>query len=245
MAAGALSLAYSVLFNMQVAAFAGLGLTFWGAIFALAKNGKYVESSLLDSSARSTYSTIDRVVNDLKYKGQGFYIPAYPRDVIIPEYLKNLKEPVVYISESFDGTPSVDELAAGKFLSAKSNGIFLTAPGAGIMAQIEKQLRIDLSKISVEELSEVLPKSLTETFNLARTAEMHVLPDGVRFKAMGVVYESLYKPDYKSKGMSIMGCPVVSAVASALAKASGKTVTIKEQAVLPSSCGVQAVFAFM
>ena len=36
----------------QIAAFIGLGLTFWGAIFAVARNGKYIESSLLDGARK-------------------------------------------------------------------------------------------------------------------------------------------------------------------------------------------------
>jgi hypothetical protein len=92
-----------LLFGLQIAAFIGLGLTFWGAIFALARSGKYVESSLLDATAKFAYSTIDRMINDLKFNGQGYYIPAFPKDVYLPEYLKNLKEPVVFISENFDG----------------------------------------------------------------------------------------------------------------------------------------------
>jgi hypothetical protein len=107
---GAVLLFFSILLGIQVAAFVGLGLTFWGAVLALTRTGKYVESSLLDGTARSNYSTIDRVMNDLKYTGQGYYIPAYPKDVFLPEYLKNLKEPVVFISETFDGKPSIDEL---------------------------------------------------------------------------------------------------------------------------------------
>ena len=117
---------------MQIAAFIGLGLTFWGAIFALTRSGKYVESSLLDGTAKSAYSTIDRMINDLKYNGQGYYIPAYPQDVALPEYLKNLKEPVVYISESFDGKPSIDELAQGKFLSAKTQASLLLRLALGL-----------------------------------------------------------------------------------------------------------------
>ena len=245
LAVGALLLVYSMFFYMQIAAFIGLGLTFWGAIFALTRTGKYVESSLLDGFAKSSYATLDRMINDLKFTARGYYIPAYPTDVFLPEYLKNLKEPVVFISESFDGKPSVDELAAGKFLSAKTNGVFVPSPGSGIMTQIEKQLQMDLSKVNLQELSEMVPKCLTEVFNLARTAEITMLPTGASFKATGILYSSLYKPENKFKSVLLLGCPVVSAVASALAKSSGKTVVIKEQTLSPGNCGVSAVLGFV
>jgi hypothetical protein len=157
LATGVLLLTYAMLFEMQIAAFIGLGLTLWGAVFALARNGKFVESGLLDGTANSSYSTNDRIVNDLQYKGQGYYLPAYPRDVTLPDYLNNLREPVVYISENFDGMPPVEELAQGKFLSSKSHGLFIASPGAGLVAQIERQLRMDLSKVTLQELVEILP----------------------------------------------------------------------------------------
>lgn len=247
--AGALLLVYAVLFeaqfDTQIAAFIGLGLTFWGAIFAVARNGKYIDSSLLDGGAKSTYSTIERMINDLKYTGQGYYIPAYPQDVFLPDYLKNLKEPVVFISEEFDGKPSVDELAAGKFLSSKTRGIFVTSPGSGIMAQIERQLQLDFSKMNLGELIEILPRCFTEVFNLAKNAEIVLTPEGANFKANGILYESLYNPENRMKSVSLLGCPVVSAVACALAKTSGKTVIIKEQAFSSSGAGVQVAFKFV
>jgi hypothetical protein len=242
--AGVLLLAFSVFMDLQVAAFIGLGLTFWGAVLALTRNGRYVESSLLDYTARTNYSTIDRMLNDLKYSGNGYYIPAYPQDVALPEYLKNLKEPVVYISERFDGKPSIDELVSGKFISAQTRGVFITPPGAGIMAQVERQLKLDLSKISLAELAELLPKTLTETFNLAKNAAMTLSPNGATFKATGILYESFYNPDSKPKSVALLGCPVVSAVASALAKTSGKTIVIKEQVTTPGN-SVNATLNFV
>ena len=244
LAAGVVLLVFSMLLEMQIAAFIGLGLTFWGAVLALTRSGKYVETSLLDSSARSTYTTVDRMINDLKYNGQGYYIPAYPKDVFLPDYLKNLKEPVVFISESFNGKPSIDELASGKFISAQTRGFFITSPGSGIMAQVEKQMRLDLSKINLSDLCEILPRCLTENLNLARNADMALLPTGANFKATGIIYESLYNPESKPKSVDMLGCPLVSAVACALAKASGKTVIIKEQVQLPGN-SVNAVLSFV
>ena len=244
LAAGVVLLVFSMLLEMQIAAFIGLGLTFWGAVLALTRSGKYVETSLLDSSARSTYTTVDRMINDLKYNGQGFYIPAYPKDVFLPDYLKNLREPVVFVSESFNGKPSIDELASGKFISAQTRGFFITSPGSGIMAQVEKQMRLDLSKINLSDLCEILPRCLTENLNLARNADMALLPTGANFKATGIIYESLYNPESKPKSVDMLGCPLVSAVASALAKASGKTVVIKEQVQLPGN-SVNAVLSFV
>ncbi len=238
---GVLLLFISVVYNLQIMAFIGLGFTFWGAIFAMARKGNYVESSLLDGTAKSAYSTLDRMLNELKY-AKGYYIPAYPEDAYLPDYLKNLKEPVVFISDESSGLPAVDELLAGKFLSAKSHGIFITAPGASIMAQMEKKVQLDFSKITLQELCGVLPRCSTEIFNLAKSLEMTILDNGVRLKASGILYQSLYRTDKSYMSVAVLGCPVVSAVACALAKTSGKTVVVQSQTLSPNYLGVEVLF---
>ena len=240
-------LASSVLFNLQVLAFIGLGLVFWGAIFSVTRAGRFVDGSLLDSSAEATYSTIDRMINDLRFNGRGYYIPAYPQSVLIPDYLKNLKNSVVFISdESFVGLPAVEELAAGKFLSERSRGVFIISPGSGLLSQIERRLNVDFATVQVNELCNLMPRCMTEFFNLAKDMEMKVLDDStVKLNVTGVLYESLYKPDNILKSVGLLGCPVVSAVACALAKSSGKTVVIREQFILPNGSGVEALFNFV
>lgn len=244
LATGILLILYSIFMELQVPAFVGLGLTFWGAVLALARSGKFVESTLLDSSTRASYATLDRVMNDLKYSGHGYFIPAYPKDVFLPEYLKNLKDPVVYVSESFDGKPPIDELASGKFISSQSRGFFIASPGSGVVVEIERQLGMDISKISLSELCEIMPKCLTENLNVAKNAELKLMPNGASFKAVGILYESIYNPESRPKSADMIGCPVVSAVASALAKSSGKAVTIKEQLASPGN-SVNVTFNFM
>jgi hypothetical protein len=93
------------------------------------------------------------------------------------------------------------------------------------------------------ELCEILPKCLTESLNLARNAEMNLTPTGANFKATGIIYDSLYA-EARPKSVGVLGCPLVSAVASALAKASGKTVVIREQVIAPSN-SVSVVLNFV
>jgi hypothetical protein len=242
--AGVFFIIISFLFEMQIAAFIGLGFTFWGAIFTITRKGKYVEGSLLDSSAKTAYSTIDRMINDFKYITSAYFIPSYSQDIHLPDYLNNLKEPIVYLSDGFSGTPSVEEIIAGKFVSEKKRGIFITSPGSGLMAQMERQMQVDFSKVNLQELCTLIPRCLNEYYNLTKTLEMEVLDKGVTLKATGVLYESFYssKP---LRSVNLLGCPIVNAVACALAKNYGKTVTIQKQVISPDNFGVEVIFNFM
>jgi len=58
------------------------------------------------------------------------------------------------------------------------------------------------------------------------------------------LYESLYKTEHPYRSVSVLGCPVVSAVACALAKTTGKTVFIREQKAMGRS-GVNVMFGFI
>jgi hypothetical protein len=93
---------------------------------------------------------------------------------------------VVFISEQFDGKPDVEELTSGKFISEKAHGIFITAPGAGLMTQMERQLQIDLSKTNLEEMCYILPRCIAGGLNLAKAVDLRLVDNGVNFKAAGI-----------------------------------------------------------
>ncbi|MCL1977118.1 MAG: hypothetical protein FWG55_03285 [Candidatus Bathyarchaeota archaeon] len=244
---GVLLLAFSVLYNWQITSFIGLGLILWGTVFSLAQPGKYVEGSILDSTANTVYSTLDRLINDLKFNGNGYYIPSYPQNAYLPEYYKNLKDSIVFIAdENFNGLPAIEEVVSGKFISNRDRGVFITSPGSGILHQIENQLNIDSSTVPLTELCNILPRYMTEFFSLAKNMDLQIIDDSTaRLSMSGILYESLYNPENMPKSVSLLGCPVISAVASALAKSSGKTVIIKEQQFWPNMSGVDVVFNFV
>ncbi|MEM3697195.1 MAG: hypothetical protein QXQ94_06820 [Candidatus Bathyarchaeia archaeon] len=228
---GVLALTLAVVYNSNILAFIGLGLTFWGALFFFIRPLGYVPSSLLDSTAISTYTTIDRIIRDLKFKGKSYYIPPYPKEVYLPDYLKGLKDPVVFISADTGGTPSIEELAKGKFFLKNPNGICIAPPGLGLLAQFEKELRRDLAKFQLAELCETLPSIIVESLQLAKEVEMKIEDGQVYLKMLDSVHKDLYRLEENLKSVHMLGCPVASAIACALAKTSGKMVTLQKDDV--------------
>lgn len=240
---GILSLIFSITAESQILAFLGLGLTFWGALFILITPKRYVEGSLLDSAAISSYLTIDRIIRDLNFKGKGYYTPPYPRDTYLPEHLKGLKDMVVFVSAKNEGgMPSILELAEGKFLLQNHKGVLVTPPGLGLLAQIEKKGNVDFTKISLEELCEVIPRFILENFGLAKEMEMAIGENQVNLNLSDSIYKSLYSGENSPKSIVMLGCPIVSAVACALAITSGKPVTIQEQNVTPDGSTIEILY---
>jgi hypothetical protein len=241
---GILSLAFSVITGSQVLAFIGLGLTFWGALFFLVRPIAYVRGSILGITSVTLYSTIDRMIKDLNYKGNGLYVPPYPRDVYLPEHLKGLKESIVFISaDANSGPPSVEEIASSKFMTKKPRGICITAPGSGLVDQFEKMLRTDLTKMNLEDLCAGLPQIILENFQLAKEIEMKTENGRVILKTIDSVFKNLYMEECP-RSVRLLGCPLVSAVASALGKATGKATFIESVNTSPDIQTIEVSFSF-
>jgi hypothetical protein len=239
---GALTLVFSVTANSQVLAFIGLGLTFWGALFLFIRPTRYVQSAILNSTASSTYTNIDRIIKDMKLEGKTCYVPPYPKDVYLPEHLKGLKDMVMFISmDPTADAPSIEELAKRKFLLENPKGICITPPGAGLFAQFETELKRDLTKLQINELCESLTQLITENLQMAKEAEFTIEEKHVQLRLIDSTYKNLYNHE-TIKCVNLIGCPLVSAVACAIAKTTGKTVNIKKIITTPDGETVVATY---
>jgi hypothetical protein len=243
---GILSLIFSIYAASQVLALIGLGLTFWGVLFLFLKPVDFVEGSLLYNTEVSAYLSIERIINELDNKGKGYYIPPYPKDVYLPEYLRGLKDSVVFISVEKDSTtPSIEEMAKGKFTSKNPKGVLLTPPGLGILTQIEEKLKVDFTKITLNELGEVLPTLILQDLNLAKEMAMELDGDKAHLKIVDSLYKNLYSVRRNLKSVSLLGCPIASAVACALAESSGRTVTIQKHQISPDGLAVDVWYSII
>jgi hypothetical protein len=241
---GILSLGFSIQTGSQVLAFIGLGLTFWGALFFLVRPIAYVRGSILGLTAVTLYSTIDRIVKDLGYKDSGLYVPPYPRDAYLPEHLKGLKETIVFIPADADsGPPSVEEIASSKFMTKKPKGICLTAPGSGLVDQFEKMMRTDMTKMSLEDLCGSLPQVILENFQLAKEIEMKTEDHRVTLTTSDSVFKNLYF-EQGPRSVRFLGCPLASAVASALGKNTGKATFIESVNTSPDAQTIEVTYGF-
>jgi len=231
---GGATLAGSVVTSSTTLAFIGLGLTFWGALFLFARPVRFVKSTLLDSTALSTYTTVDRMVSHLGYKAKSIYIPPYPTEAYLPEYMKGLKEMIVFIpAEDSTTMPTLEEMAKKQFLLKRPKGVCITPPGFGLSSIIEKELKTAFINIDLERLTNSLPKAVTDNLGLAKGFEINIENDIIHAKIIGSVYNSLYSREQELKSIHFLGCPLASAIACALAKTTGKLVTIAKEKVSP------------
>ena len=236
LAIGALTLVGSVVNTSTVLAFIGLGLTFWGALFLFARPIKFVRGSLLDSTAISSYTTIDRIVQDLNYKGKPIYIPPYPKGAYLPEYLKGLKEMIVFIpAEDVVAMPTIEEMAKKQFLLKNPKGICIAPPGYGLVSLFERELKTEFTQINLDELYDALPTIIVNNLELAKEFEINSEKDLIHIKIIDSVYQDSYSREQGFKSIHSVGCPLTSAIACALAKTTGKLVAIVKDMISPDS----------
>lgn len=243
---GITALILSISYEAQALALAGLGLTFFGALFSFVSPQRYVEGDLLHDVSISIYSTIDRIIKDFRYKGKGYYIPPVPETANLPAHLKGLRDIIVFISANHNITlPSIEEMSKGKFLTEKSKGILVTPPGSGLLTHIEKQLRVDFTNIQLDELCEVLPRLIIENLNLGKSMDLKRLENGIYMEIIDSLYTNLYSQESNLKSVNLIGDPIVSAVACAIAKASSKTITIDKQTLSPNGLTLEIWYHIM
>jgi hypothetical protein len=248
---GLLSLFWSIYLYNIVLALLGLGLTFFGVLFFLLGPLRAVEDGLLFDTATSEYSTINRIINDLKCTGEAFYMPPTPKNIQVPDTQKSFKEVTVFISpkrsppnmrslkERLFDLPSTTERSEGKFLLKDRKGLLLTPPGLGILKDIEKKLKTDFTDMDIMQFCQVISDVLLEKFNLAKEIEIMEENDIVKFKIRNSAYENLYTRDDNMTTIHLLGCPLVSAIAVGLAEASKKNVSIINENVSDDSSEIE------
>jgi hypothetical protein len=242
---GIFLLVFSVFISSQIIAFIGLGLTFWGALFNLIKTTRYIEVSLLETTTVPEYMNIDRIIADSPLRGDAFCLPSFLKEGYFAENLKGLKETVTFIpAEKNAGMVSIEELVKGKFQIENPKGVLMTSPGIGILDRIEQELNTDFEKISLEEFAEVLPQFL-QKINLTKDAEIAINGNEASLKIADSVYKNLYSKKYDLKSISTIGCPIVNAVACAIAKITGKPVSVQEIHTSQNGQSTTAIFKIL
>jgi len=239
---GLISLAFSVAYTFYILAFIGLGLTFWGALLLYITTEKYVKQALLDSSIVSALSNLNQILTELRYKGGALYLP--------PKYFKDSETVKVYLPK-FNST----ELPRPEDIQQQEEEVFLNNPEAALLIPpglalsklFEKRLGTSFTKVDLEYLQKNLPKLFIEDLEIVEDLDIEIENDEVaekltessaipqkrksviRVKISNSVYNDLFKGVERLPHVRRMiGCPISSAIACAIAKASANPVIIEK-----------------
>lgn len=218
------SIIYSqVLDTSQILAFIGLGLVFWGIILTYIHTEEYIKENLLDATTMSSLETINQIIQQMEYVGKAIHLP--------PKYFKEPETIKAYIPKQNElklPTPEQIQKQENKLFIENPQCLLLSPPGADLTKLFEKTLETSFTRIDLQYLKQNMPKLFIEELEISQNFEIETENNKVYVKIENSAYKNLTKkamalPDlFKS-----LGCPLSSAIACALAKATGKPIIIE------------------
>jgi hypothetical protein len=228
LSAGAVALSISIIYTSSILALIGLGLFFWGAVLTYIKTEEYIKKTLLDATALPSLETLNQILQELNYKGKAVYLP--------PKYFEDPESSKIYIAKQENSdlpTPEQIQKYENRLLARNTqsvSGIILTPPGIELTKLFEKTLETSFTKVDLGYLQQKMPKLFIEDLEIAENLQVEKAEhDKIQVKIINPIYKDLCKKASEfSHICGSIGCPICSAIACAIAKASGKLVTIEK-----------------
>ena len=259
MEVGSITLAVSIIYESSILAFVGLSLTFWGALLLIIGTEKYVQQPLLDSTIIPSLVHLNQTLTELKYQGKGVYLP--------PEYLKDSETSRIFIPKNKNTdlpTPEKIKQQNDKIFLTNPDAMLIIPPGLSLSKLFEKTLGTSFAKVDLEYLQQNLPKLFIEDLEIAEDLEIQTnydetstkmtkrvsviktKYDAIQVKITNSVYKDTCRETRKlSRIHDAIGCPICSAIACALAKATGKPLIIENTEVTEDGKTIEANFQLL
>ena len=228
---GSVALFTSIVYVSSILALIGLGLMFWGALLLYLQTEEYTKKALLDATVIPSLAILNQIIYELNYKGKAIYLP--------PKYLKDPEANKIYISKQKDGKLPKPELTLkheNQLFFQNPQGILLTPPGAQLSRLFEKQLETNFTKTDLNYITQNMPKLLIEDLEIAENIEIETENNKIKITITNSIFKEAHKENNKLAHIyPYIGCPLSSAIACALTKATGKPITIEN--IQPSEDG--------
>ena len=94
-----------------------------------------------------------------------------------------------------------------------------------------KDLKIDFTNMDTMQFCQIISQVLLEKLNLAKSIETEKEGNIVKMKIRNSIYRNLFTTEDNLTSIQLLGCPMTSAIAVGLAKASNKNVCIINEIV--------------
>jgi hypothetical protein len=192
----------------------------WGALLLLIVPTKYVKLELLTASS-SLLANFEEMMSVTGAHGKGVYLP--------PKLLQDYQSSLVFIpGKEGEVLPTREEIERRK-TPKTSRGLLLTPPGLALSGLFESKMGKSFTELSLDQLQKMLPK-LFEELEITKTANINVENDVVTVDVKNHVFKELCEENRKlERTHEAVGCIFSSAIACALAKATGKPIIIQKE----------------
>jgi hypothetical protein len=222
---GALALAVSIVYSSSTLAIIGLGMIFWGVILTYIRNEEYVKELIFQSVGNSSFSSLNHILQQMGYSNKAIYLP--------PRYFKDPETSKAYLPKQQDEKPPTPEQIQTQemhLFTENPKGMLTTPPGLELTKLFEKRLETSFTKEDLSYVERNLPKLLTEDLEIAQSVEIRNEATKITIRIENSPFSNLCNEAKAfTNAYNVLGSPLASALACALAKATGKCIIIQKE----------------
>jgi hypothetical protein len=218
---GLIAIAVSFLNSSTTLALIGLGLTFWGFLFLYVRKEDYIQEALLEKTTSPSLMNVNQIIINLGFDGQAIYLP--------PKYLKDPESSKIIIAKNEKTELKTLKQAqeSETMFVKKPESILITPPGADLARLFEKKLGISFIKVDLKYIARNFPNLLINDLEIAENVKIDIKEKEVTTSIANSIYMELHtQTERLPKVIQSIGCPICSAIACAITKATGSPIMI-------------------
>jgi hypothetical protein len=235
------ALIVSLWYAQTLVAYIGLGLILWGGILSYVKSGRYVKHDLLNTTTMPSLTALSNLIHELGLKGQPLYLP--------PRYLRDVDASRVYIAREQTKTlprPADVHDQERAFYVATAEGMIFDPPGVELTRLFERAVKTSFAEIELQDFRRTFSTAAIEHLELAGSVAMQVNGNELVVRLGKTPYATMCQRSKELPHISgLVGCPLCSAIACALAKTTGKLVYIAKEEGNATTDTIIVVYRFL
>jgi hypothetical protein len=222
---GIVSVGLSAFYASSYLAILGASFLFWSGILFYIAPSKYIPVAFLTASTTTNMSNIERLLSQLNFPQKGIYLP--------PKNLQDPESSLVFLSKTpKQDLPTAQETTLNHLLSDNQDSLLLTPPGFGLSKIFEEKLGMSFTKTDLTHIQKSLPKILTENLEIIQNMDIQTQNNFITIELAGNIFQDDCQETQKyPHAHNALGCLLSSSIACALAKATGKPVTIENEEI--------------
>lgn len=229
-ALGIATLVISTLLQSSFFVILGFSLLFWGVILLYitpTKNG-YLE--LLNAGVEPGSENIERLLSERGLTQKGIYLPIKNGNTETSNgspAFEQTGDVLVFIPETQNANGKEDDSPLKK---SRSKDLYIAPPGQALCKMFEQRMGKSFSKIDIQQFEQIMPTVLTKDLKLAEAVDIQTNENIISIEITKSVLEQICQ---RANNQPLMhkqvGCLLTSAIACALAKVTGKPITIESE----------------
>jgi hypothetical protein len=206
----------------------GVSVAFWSVLLLYLAPSKHVSLALLNASASTGGSNIERSLMEFDLTEKGIYLP--------PRNLRNYDYSLVFVPKTPHTPLPEPDKTSDKLFTKEKTGLFLTPPGFALSMVFERELGLSFTKIDLTQMQTMIAR-LIQKLEFAKDAQVRVQDRTITLEVTDSVFNTLCQETSNSQPRTHaqVGCVLASAFACAFAKASGRPIIIQKDVVNPDN----------